>query len=192
MTKKSGFSQNYVFLIAGIAVIVLAGGIIINSASSKTNSNSTSSSSIDLALKQKEDEVMAMKKKDEELAMKKESAVSSNGEIMKKDGEVMSQKGVYTAYKPELLANAEKGNVVLFFHASWCPTCKAAEADILSKKITDGLSILKIDYDNSTELKQKYGVTSQSTFVKVDKDGRLLSKGSSFITLEDITAFASK
>jgi thiol-disulfide isomerase/thioredoxin len=203
MTKQSGFSQNYVYIAVAAAIVVLVGGLIVNSSnqSNSTQAKNSSSSSVDSAMKQKDDEAMAMKKKeeesammkkkDEEAAMKKETSSSSTAEIIKKD-EVMSQKGSYTAYKPELLANAEKGNVVLFFHASWCPTCKAAEADILSKTVNDGLTILKIDYDNSTELKQKYGVTSQSTFVKVDKDGKLLSKGTSFTTLEDITKFASK
>ena len=37
---------------------------------------------------------------------------------------------------------------VLFFYASWCPTCRAADADITAKQssIPSGLVIHKVDY----------------------------------------------
>ena len=54
-----------------------------------------------------------------------------------------------------------EGDVVLFFAADWCPTCQEAtknlEADPAA--IPAGLAIVRVDYDNSDELKQKYGVT---------------------------------
>ena len=46
--------------------------------------------------------------------------------------------------------------------------------------------VLKVDYDNSTDLKKKYWVTSQHTLVRVDKDMNLVSKQ----TGGDITAVA--
>jgi thiol-disulfide isomerase/thioredoxin len=115
-------------------------------------------------------------------------------DTMKKTGEVSSPKGVYAQYSVNALAQNSTGINIIFFHAPWCPTCKAAEADINANldKIPENFQILKTDFDTSTELKKKYGVTSQSTFVKVDKDGNKLSLGNGFTKLADIVAFGQK
>ena len=96
--------------------------------------------------------------------------------------------GTYESYAPEKLAKAETGRVVLFFHASWCPTCRALNSDIEESKseIPGDVTILKTDYDTETELKKKYGVTTQHTLVQVDKDGNMLTKWSGGSTLESI------
>lgn len=93
--------------------------------------------------------------------------------------------GSYEAYDASKLANANSGDVVLFFRAAWCPTCRALDADIRSKLggIPADLTILDVDYDNSTELKQKYGVTYQHTFVQVDAQGNLIKKWTNSPTL---------
>lgn len=66
---------------------------------------------------------------------------------------------------------------VLFFYATWCPSCKMADADILSQieEIPDDVVIYKVDYDTETELKEKYAVTYQHTFVWVDAEGNALA-----------------
>ncbi len=88
----------------------------------------------------------------------------------------------YSAYSPAAVAvaTADDGTAVIFFHASWCPTCKAAEKDILSNvsDIPSDLTILKADYDTERELKQQYGVTYQHTFVQVDSEGNQITKWS--------------
>lgn len=121
------------------------------------------------------------------------------GAMMKKEGDVMVKEdtmmkadammkvGSYEAYAPEKIAKAAAtGNVVLFFHASWCPTCRALDADLKANlgKIPGNLTILDVDYDNSTELKKKYGVTYQHTFIQVDKDGVMIKKWMGSQTLE--------
>lgn len=105
--------------------------------------------------------------------------MDQSGEMMK-DDEVVMQKGSYEAYAPEKIARAATGDVVLFFHASWCPSCRGLNADIEKnlETIPAQLSILKVDYDTETELKKKYGVTYQHTLVQVDKDGNLIKKWS--------------
>lgn len=82
----------------------------------------------------------------------------------------------YTTYSSATLAAAQavpSGDTVLYFHANWCPTCKILDPDITRKISTlpAGLTILKVDYDQETELKKKYGVTYQHTFVQVDDNG---------------------
>ncbi len=62
--------------------------------------------------------------------------------------------------------------VVYFFFASWCPECQASDKALTSTPgaIPAGVTLVKVDYDNSTALKQKYGVTIHDTFVQVDKN----------------------
>jgi len=88
----------------------------------------------------------------------------------------------YISYSEQALEEAtQDGNrALLFFHADWCPTCRAAEKDILSKidQVPDDLTILKADYDTERELKKKYQVAVQHTFVQVDQNGNQLTKWS--------------
>lgn len=116
----------------------------------------------------------AMVKPDGAMMVKPEGAA-----MVKEDGAMMAKAGTYEAYSPEKIAlAAAKGNVVLNFTAAWCPTCRALEANINANlaNIPSNLTILKVDYDNSTALKKKYGVTYQHTMVQVDKDGNLIKK----------------
>ncbi len=70
------------------------------------------------------------------------------------------------------------GKVVLFFHADWCPKCRETDANLTADpaSIPAGLTIVKADFDSETDLRQKYGVTVQHTFVQVDNQGGQLAK----------------
>lgn len=117
--------------------------------------------------------------------------VKTDSDMMADDSAMMMKKaGTYEAYVENKLAMAETGDVVLFFHASWCPTCKAANGDITAHldSIPSGLTILKTDYDSSTALRQKYGVTMQHTFVQVDSRGNMIKKWTGSSTLSAIVA----
>lgn len=85
----------------------------------------------------------------------------------------------YKDYSPEELASAQKSDqkVVLFFHAGWCPTCKEADKNFKSnpEKIPSDVTVLKVDYDSEKELKAKYNVTYQHTFVQVDDNGEMIT-----------------
>jgi thiol-disulfide isomerase/thioredoxin len=66
---------------------------------------------------------------------------------------------------------------VLFFAAAWCPSCVAADKGFSAEnELAIDADILKVDYDNSSDLKAKYGVTSQHTFVLVDAEGNMIKK----------------
>lgn len=100
-------------------------------------------------------------------------------DMMKKESVMMKPTG-YISYDAMKVDEALKSwqKVVLFFHASWCPSCRALDSAInadLSSIPADAL-IVKVDYDMSTEMKKKYGVTSQHTTVLIDKDMALVSK----------------
>lgn len=117
-----------------------------------------------------------MKKEGE--SMKDEGSMMEDGAMEKAPEGTMMSAGSYEAYSPDKLAKANDGDVVLFFRASWCPTCRTLDSDIRANlsKIPKGVTILDVDYDNSTALKQKYGVTYQHTFVQVDAEGNQIAK----------------
>ena len=79
--------------------------------------------------------------------------------------------GVYRDYSSESAADTGYDNTIIFFYAPWCPECRSYEQVIEDSKLPDGLQILKADYDSSTNLKKKYGVTIQTSFVRVDSLG---------------------
>jgi thiol-disulfide isomerase/thioredoxin len=91
--------------------------------------------------------------------------------------------GKYIDYKADAISTTS-GTKLLFFHAPWCPQCRALETDILDEGVPSGVTIFKTDYDTNQALRQKYGVTIQTTFVEVDENGDLIEK---FVAYDDPT-----
>ncbi len=102
-------------------------------------------------------------------------------------GEMMGA-GSYAEYAPEKLALAKDGDVVLYFHADWCPICRPLDAAFKTRALPHGVHILKVDYDNSADLKKKYGVTYQHTFVQVDSNGTMIAKWGDASIFEQVIA----
>lgn len=163
-------------IIAGIVVAALIlGGIIWN-------------------MKQKEENAMMEKQKmeQEKMMMENDSMMQPTDammqgdeqKMMKNDSDTMMQEDKmllnYIDYSSTTLAKASENNgkPVLFFKASWCPTCQAADKAFLGNldKIPAGVTVLKVDYDTEKDLKAKYGITYQHTFVQVDANGNELAK----------------
>jgi len=105
----------------------------------------------------------------------------------------IAEGGIYLPYTSTAVAQA-KGQVVLFFHANWCPTCVAIHKDIEAnlKNIPTDLTILKTSFDEEKELKELYGVTAQYTFVQVDNTGKLIKKWRGGWTLAEIVSQVQK
>lgn len=80
----------------------------------------------------------------------------------------------YISYSKDTYDQAAAKKRVLYFHATWCPICKVVDEELTEKadQIPSGTVVLKTDYDSETELKKKYGVTYQHTFVQVDAEGK--------------------
>ena len=89
----------------------------------------------------------------------------------------------------EQAASRAGTKVVYFFHATWCLTCRATEEAIARDGIPAGLTVVKVDYDDETDLRKQYGVTTQHTFVQVDASGGELAK---WTGSEDGTAILAK
>jgi thiol-disulfide isomerase/thioredoxin len=91
---------------------------------------------------------------------------------------------MYSEYNTDKLSATHKN--VLFFHASWCPACRWADKNFASSDIPQNVNLLKVDYDTSAELKEKYGVTMQHTFVLVDSEWEMIKKWSGSNDVKDL------
>ena len=124
-----------------------------------------------------------MKKVDDSMMMKKDGdsmmKKDKNGAMMKENGAMMMHAGAYKDMTSANLPTAvltDGTTKVLFFSASWCPVCKTAN-QTLTSWYADGkglLTVYKINYDTEKALEQKYGVTYQHTFVKIDGKGNVI------------------
>ncbi len=117
------------------------------------------------------------------LTMMKEEKASTNSTDTK--SATTGSTSTYVDYSPQVLTDAETAQksgrkVVLFFHANWCPFCIAADKDFRANIGTDkfpkNVTLIKTDYDSQTELKNKYGVNHQHTFVQIDSNGNQITK----------------
>lgn len=87
--------------------------------------------------------------------------------------ESAAQAPQYVAYSEGAVAQYAGSNKAIFFHASWCSTCRALDAEITANlsELPEGTVIMKADYDSETDLRQKYGVNTQHTVVFIDDAG---------------------
>lgn len=89
-----------------------------------------------------------------------------------------SQSSRYILYsKSNYDSNIDKKRVI-YFHAIWCPTCKVTNEEFTNSpdRIPEDVVVLKTDYDSENDLKSKYGITYQHTFVYVDSTGNEIKK----------------
>ena len=111
-----------------------------------------------------------------------ESAMAEEDAAMTTEGAWVDQ----ADYEADAAAFHESGDVVLFFNASWCPTCQSTVKSLDAEGVPAGLTVVSVDYDAATELKKQYGITVQHTFVQVDEAGTELAKFTGSTSGEDI------
>jgi thiol:disulfide interchange protein len=166
--SQTSKSNNNIFIFSIIAIVLIIGGIaVFSSVSSQQNdsvvvdSNSTKDSM----------EVISSKAQDP-LVSSSEATLAAN----------------YVDYSPGLLADSQAENKVLFFKASWCPTCTILDKNLQEEtaNIPNDTLILQVDYDSNQDLRQKYGVVSQHTLVQVDQNGEEIQKWSGSRNLASI------
>lgn len=178
-----------------VAVVVIGGIGVLMMQGNQKESAMMEKKAMEEKMMMEEKAMMEKKVMEEKAAMegdammeKKDGAMMEKDEAMMEKDTAMMSKGSYEMYDASKLAMAEKGKVVLFFKAAWCPSCKTVDADIKANlaAIPAGVTILEVDYDKSADLKQKYGVTTQHTFVQVDAKGALITKWSGGATLASV------
>ncbi|MDP4000822.1 MAG: thioredoxin family protein [bacterium] len=175
-------------MVIGVVVIVTAAGLII----ANNNQNEREVEHQDQMM-QDEDSMMEDKMDSEDSMMEGDKMMDDGDAMMEPDSNMddgdammqdedsaMQKSGFYKDYSASLVEAEQKlGNkVVLFFHAPWCPFCIAANSAFNARldEIPSGVTVLKTDYDSNTELKQKYGVFYQHTFVQIDSQENLVTK----------------
>jgi len=100
-------------------------------------------------------------------------------EVMEeKSDKMMAEDSRYVDFTAQKFEEAKDKKRVYFFHASWCPTCKVVNKEFSenSTGIPEDVMIFKTDYDTENELKKKYNITYQHTFVFVDENGSEIKK----------------
>lgn len=95
-----------------------------------------------------------------------------------KSYEEESMSSAYVEYSLEAFDQAKDQKRILFFSASWCPSCRASAKVLKAASLPTDVKIFEVDYDNSSDLKKKYGVVRQDSFVQVDQDGNKIAEWS--------------
>lgn len=168
-----------------LAIVAIISGILIIGGGTLAYSNNQNDKkeAATAAMEKKDTETAAMKKAEEADAMKKDEST--------KTGDAMT-KGSYISYADYAKTQDKYKDykVVLYFHAPWCPTCRALDKNINANlgAIPTKTIIVKTDYDSSNELKKKYGVTYQHTLVQIDSGGNKVKKWSGSPVLHDLLA----
>jgi thiol-disulfide isomerase/thioredoxin len=148
-----------IIVIAIAALLVVSGAFVVfsgqNSDSNDTADSTTSANESSMADEQ--------------------NSIDSSESAELNEIEQVSSDGLgYVEYSDQLLADSSGSKRVLFFHAPWCSVCNFYEGQIEEQGVPSDVTILKIDYDSQDELKEKYSVTTQSTFVLLDESGEIV------------------
>jgi thiol-disulfide isomerase/thioredoxin len=192
--------NKFVLAVPAVAVIALAG------CSSDTD---TGSGTPDATAGQVVESPSAMEKSDEAMepsteagtgdAMEKSdeamepSTEAGTGDAMEKPDDGDPAGGEYVTeseYRADPAAYQD-GNSVLFFYAAWCPDCQGTDASIKQTGVPDDINVVKIDYDTANDLRKKYGVTQQHTFVLIGEGGEELKKWTGSDGADDIASQVS-
>lgn len=149
--------MNKKILIAIIGLVLISGlFLVFSSQSSDENEISENTNSVSKnTLTNQQDELETNKKSEAEENIESNSGLG------------------YIEYSETALADSSGSNRVLFFHAPWCSVCNFYEGQIEEQGVPGDITILKIDYDSEDELKQRYNVTTQSTFVLLNEKGEI-------------------
>lgn len=128
----------------------------------------------------KNDSSMKVDESTKDNAMMKDDASKVSDDSMKDDSTMKDTKPTsvvpyYISYSAaeQARALAAKKVTLLYFYAPWCPICQVEEPKIKSWVEGSALNVggFRVDYDNETALKQKYGVTSQHTTIIFNTKG---------------------
>ena len=147
-------------------IVILAAFALSAGAQAMTGSTTMSGSSTDTATTPDTSGMMAAPD-----TMKADPMMGSQLRMAKSSGMKVIFKDLMSAERL-----AKKNPTVLFFAADWCPYCQADLKDINANGSRLGkVNVVVVDYDKSADLKTKYGVTVQDTFVQIDAKGTKLA-----------------
>lgn len=171
--------KNIVLIAITVVAILGIGGFIFAQNSSEQKEMAEGDSMME---KSNSDTAMM---EDKDSMMEKDEAITKDDEMMENGSDdAMMAKGAYIPYSDQAFEDAADTVRVLYFYASWCPTCRPVDQELSQNtdRIPEGVTILRVNYedpetDASEEaLADQYGVTYQHTFVQVDQNGEQITK----------------
>lgn len=149
-------------------------------------------SSIEMEEKKMMEEEKMMKEEKMEEKMMDEEEKEMTDEKMMEDEKTMEDEKMMedekamneTAFSVETYTAARfaelKGNtpVVINFHATWCPVCRALDQKLADNmaQLPAGTVMLKADFDDEQELKKELGITQQTTLVFYNAAGEKVAQ----------------
>lgn len=166
-------SKNFMI---GLVVVVIGLGAYYYTTTKQSTSDS---------MMTKQDEMMQDDPMKTDDSMMKEESMGSGDKKME-------QTSRYLPYTPTVLVDAASARRVLYFYASWCPTCIPANADFEknASMLPSDLTLIRVNYnDPDTDAEEKalatkYGITYQHTFVQIDSEGKEITKWNGGATKE--------
>ncbi|MCX6782917.1 MAG: thioredoxin family protein [Candidatus Levybacteria bacterium] len=168
-------NKNMMLVIGAVVLVLVGGGLFFANQQSKSAEEAKMMQDKD-AMMQKDDS--AMEKTDDAMMKKDDTAMEKDDAMMQKSD------SRYVEYSKATLDGAASNRRVLFFYASWCPTCKPTDADLSanSSKIPSDVTVIRVNYNDpetdqeEKDLAKKYGITYQHTFVQIDGQGKEVTK----------------
>lgn len=162
-----------IMIMVGVLVLVLVGAFFVNMQNAKSNKASMMDKEDSAMKEEKFSDTEVMEKSDSDLAMEKDE-----------DKMMESESSRYVEYSKAALNGAAKDRRVLYFYASWCPTCKPADANLKANadKIPEDMTVIRVNYNDTDtdaeekDLAKKYGATYQHTYVQIDGNGNEITK----------------
>ena len=162
-----------VFIIIGVLLLILGIGFVVTNSQNKTDQpqpvteNETNSTGTETEPTESERNTPGVKEA---------------------SGTDTESSGTYNDYDANKIAQSDAEHIVLFFHATWCPSCRALENNIKANldNIPADVEIYKVDFDVATELKRKLGVTIQHSVLEIDSEGNTESNITHPLTLSSL------
>jgi thiol:disulfide interchange protein len=84
--------------------------------------------------------------------------------------------------------------ILIDVYADWCPTCKAQEpivSELLTRPQFAGYTRLKVNFDTQKDVRRKFGVSQQSTFI-VFRGANELGRSTGDTHLESIASLLGR
>jgi thioredoxin 1 len=109
---------------------------------------------------------------------------TNNAEKMVVETQKVDESDRYVEYNSNTFDQLTAKRKVLFFYASWCPTCRPVDAELKANmdKLPADTLVIRVNYNDQDtdrqekDLAKKYGITYQHTFVQIDANGNEITK----------------
>ena len=103
--------------------------------------------------------------------------------VVTENGTTEVSAGKYVTYSEGILESTKENRRVLFFYASWCPTCRPADKSFIDNEanIPEDVVVIRVNYNDpdtdqeEKDLAKKHGIGYQHTFVEIDAEGNKIN-----------------